>query len=93
MAAPGRPKGAVKDKPFATALRMELAAAGENLQGLRRIASALLSKAAEGDIPAIKEVADRLDGKVAQAIIGGEEDDPAISMVHIFKLPDNGRGG
>lgn len=35
---------------------------------LRRIAEALLDKAAEGDIAAIKEIGDRLDGKAQQSI-------------------------
>jgi hypothetical protein len=37
---------------------------------LRRIAEALLSKAEEGDMSAIKEMGDRLDGKPAQAVEG-----------------------
>ena len=48
---------------------------------LDRVIAALLAKAQEGDIPAIKEVFDRVDGKVAQAIIGGNEDDPAVQVV------------
>lgn len=48
---------------------------------LDRVIIALLAKAQEGDVPAIKEVFDRVDGKVAQAIIGGDEDDPAIKLV------------
>lgn len=36
---------------------------------LRRIAEALLDKAADGDMAAIKELGDRLDGKTAQQII------------------------
>lgn len=35
---------------------------------LRRIAEALLTKAEEGDMTAIKELGDRLDGKAMQAI-------------------------
>jgi len=35
---------------------------------LRKIAEALLDKAAEGDIAAIKELGDRLDGKATQQI-------------------------
>jgi hypothetical protein len=57
-----------KDKPFADALRVEIAAAGEDSRSLRMIARKLLDKAAEGDMQAIAQVADRLDGKPAQAI-------------------------
>lgn len=35
---------------------------------LRAIADALIDKAAEGDIAAIKELGDRLDGKATQAL-------------------------
>lgn len=43
-----------------------------------------------GDIPAIKEIADRLDGKVAQAIIGGDEDDnPIVTEIIIRGVPAN----
>lgn len=35
---------------------------------LRKIAEALLDKAAEGDVAAIKEMGDRLDGKVVQQL-------------------------
>lgn len=48
---------------------------------LRVIADALATKAMTGDIQAIKEVADRIDGKVPQAIVGDDEHD-AINLIH-----------
>jgi hypothetical protein len=78
-----RPKGSEnKDKPFREALRMELALLGEDdPKALRGLARKLLATAAADDgLAAIKEVADRLDGKPAQAVIGGEEGDPAITV-------------
>jgi hypothetical protein len=75
----GNPGGRKKAKPFGDALRMALAddetAPNRNRTKLDRIVTALLDKAVDGDVPALKEVADRLDGKVAQAIVGGDEDD------------------
>ena len=62
------PGGRPKSKPFADALRMEIAAAGEDHKALRKVARALLDKAGEGDVPAINALADRLDGKVPQAV-------------------------
>ena len=59
-----------KDKPFRTALDMEIRAAGDDHKALRRVAKALVKKAQEGDIQAIKEVADRLDGKPATNVEG-----------------------
>lgn len=67
----GRPAGAQnKDKPFRDALRMELAALGEDdPKALRGLARKLLTIASgEDGLPAIKEIADRLDGKPAQAV-------------------------
>lgn len=34
----------------------------------------------ENPVAAIKEIADRIDGKVPQAVVGGDEDDPAIKV-------------
>ena len=69
-----------REKPFLEALRMELLAAGDDRRALRSIARQLITKAEEGDMQAIKEFADRLDGKVPQAVVGDDESDP-ISMV------------
>ena len=54
---------------------MEIAAAGDDHKALRKIAAALLAKAADGDVPAINSLADRTDGKVAQALIGDSEEE------------------
>jgi hypothetical protein len=59
-------RGQQRDKPYREALRMELAAAGDDLKALRLIARAHIAAAQNGDMPAIKELADRLDGKPAQ---------------------------
>lgn len=72
--------GRRQEKPFRDALRMELAAAGEDSKALRDIARALIAKAADGDMQAIKELADRTDGKVPQAVIGDEEN--PLNFVH-----------
>lgn len=69
-------RGQQRDKPFRDALRMEIADADGDFKRLRKIAAALADKAETGDVQAIKEIADRLDGKVAQAITGDDELDP-----------------
>lgn len=82
-----RPLGSQnKDKPFRDALRMELAALGEDSKALRSIARSLIAAASEGKMDAIKEIGDRMDGKPAQAIIGGDEDDPAIKTITQIEL-------
>jgi hypothetical protein len=83
------PLGGAAGKPFRDALRMELAAAGEDHKALRRIARNLIELASIPEataLPAINTIADRTDGKVAQAIIGGEEDDPSIKIETIRRL-------
>jgi hypothetical protein len=73
--------GRKQEKPFRDALRMELAKLQDNDQrGLRKIASALIEAAEGGDMQAIKELADRVDGKVPQGIAGDEEN--PINFVH-----------
>jgi len=64
--ASGNPGGVRRVKPFRDAIRLEIAAAGDDHKVLRRIARALLEKAASGDIAAITVLADRLDGRVPQ---------------------------
>jgi len=75
--------GAILDKPYREALRMEIAAAGENHKLLRRIARAHLELAKGGDMQAIKEMADRLDGKPAQ------EQNITVTRVRATELPDD----
>lgn len=78
------PRGQQRDKPFRDALRMELAAAGENHKALREIARNLIDVARHPDIaalPAIREIADRMDGKPAQAIVG-DDDQPPVNVLH-----------
>lgn len=74
------PRGQQRDKPFRDALRMELAALGDDSKALRGIARSLIAAASEGKMDAIKEIGDRMDGKAAQAIIGGDNDDPEIRV-------------
>src|SRR5262245_43757219 len=75
----GNPGGRPKEKPFRDALRMEAhalarAEKADHPDGsLRANAQLLLLK---GDVAAIREIADRLDGRVPQAIVGDDESDP-----------------
>lgn len=62
----GRPIGSMnRQKPFNDALLMTLRS---NPLALRRISAKLVERAEEGDLAAIREIADRLDGKPAQVI-------------------------
>ncbi len=44
----------------------------ENSKRLREAAEALVNKAIEGDTSALRELGDRIDGKVPQGIVGGD---------------------
>lgn len=76
----GRPP---KEKSFANMLNIAIkeAVEGTDKTKLRAVADALVDKAMSGDVQAIKEVADRIDGKVPQGVIGGDEDDSPINVV------------
>lgn len=81
----GNPGGRPKTKPFKDALMIEALSAerGEECLAppgsLRWNARQLLT---QGDVQSIRELADRLDGKVAQAIVGGDEDDNPVNVIH-----------
>ena len=74
----GRPP---KEKSFANMLNIAIKEATEDGRlKLRAVADALVDEAMNGNIAAIKEVADRLDGKVPQALVGDDDHDP-INLV------------
>lgn len=67
----GNPGGRAKERQFADALRMELASAGDDNKAIRAIAKNLIDLAQKAELaalPAINAIADRLDGKPAQAV-------------------------
>lgn len=74
MAARNTPsRGGKPDKLMRDALILELQAEAKDSNGqmtkkLRLIARKLVDKATEGDVPAIKEINDRVDGKAHQSI-------------------------
>ena len=77
MARTGRPVGATnKDKPFRAALVRALEIADNNPKKLDELAEALIAKARQGDVTALKEMADRLDGRVPQAVVGDDGSAP-----------------
>ncbi len=82
-------RGQQRDKPFRDALRMEIASAGEDRKALRAVAQALLGKAMMGDVQAIKELGDRLDGKPAQAVVGGDEEDAPVQIEVTWKRSED----
>lgn len=69
MGAPlGNRNGEKQNRLWGEAIRR--AVVQDDGKRLRMLAERLLDKAAEGDVSALKELGDRLDGKPAQAITG-----------------------
>ena len=59
---------------------LELRCKSDGQKALVEIAKQLLEKAAEGDMTALKELGDRMDGKPRQAIdVGGQPGNPVIT--------------
>jgi hypothetical protein len=82
----GNPGGRSKsEKLYRDALRKAILDIAENDPQRRRkielIAEAHVAKAMEGDVPAINSLADRLDGKPAQAITGDDDNGPLIVKI------------
>ena len=78
--------GRKAEKPFRDALRMELAAAGEDHKVLRGIAARLIAMAESGDMQAIKEIGDRIDGKPAQSTELSGPEGGAVQVEGLIKL-------
>jgi hypothetical protein len=79
----GNPDGRAAEKPMRDAIALELAeekvvqdddGKARKFRKLRLVARALVNKAVEGDVTAIKDVIDRMDGKPPQQINGAAPD-------------------
>lgn len=71
-------KQAWKNKPWREAL--DRAIAQSDGQKLRKMADALIKRALQGDVPALKEIGDRLDGKAIQQVESKVEATVIISV-------------
>jgi len=69
-------------------LRMELT---QNPEKIKKIVIALIDKAIDGDLSAIKEVFDRVDGKVVNQVNAEISDKRPIYVVTGIDNDDNGR--
>lgn len=82
-----RTKGAKADKPWNEAVRLAVYREtkgddGKMRRRLNAIADKLCKMAEEGDMAAIKEIGERLDGKAPQAVsLGGDEENPIIHRI------------
>lgn len=80
----GNPGGRPKVKRWRQAIEAALGRnpTGEpNFERTEAIAEALVIAAMAGDLQAIKEIGDRIDGKVPQALVGGDDDSAPIRLL------------
>jgi hypothetical protein len=90
MAAPIGNQNAARAKVWRSAIERALerrsASRTDGKREIDALAEQLLNLVAAGDLGALKEFGDRIDGKPAQAIIGGEDGDPAIKVEGVVNL-------
>jgi len=73
MAAPNNPRGAKSDKLWRNAIMVAVKremtdADGKPTRKLALLADTLVNEAIDGNVVALKEIGDRLDGRASQAI-------------------------
>ena len=68
------------------ALERRTQSRADGIKEIDALAEKLLELVAAGDLPALREFGDRIDGKPSQAIIGGDEDDPAVKITGMLDL-------
>ena len=89
----GNPGGRPKTRIWRDAIERAVHRRQSNkidLEGIDDLADALINAAATGDIQALKEVGDRLDGKATQSIEHSGADGEPLPPVTIY-LPGNAR--
>ena len=90
MGAPVGNQNAAKAKVWRAAISRALerrsASRTDGVKEIDALAEQLLTLVAAGDLGALKEFGDRMDGKPAQAIIGGDEDDPPVKLKGVIDL-------
>ena len=89
MAAPKKAVGPKSDKMWRDALMVavkRLTDDGTKTKKLYLLADALINKALAGDVSAMREIGDRLDGKPAQAVELGGPDGGPIEVIDLSPM-------
>lgn len=84
MPAPIGNTNAQKGRMWNSAIKsaLEERSKGDQMAALRELAGVLLDNCAEGDMQALKELGDRLDGKAAQALaLTGADGGPIVERI------------
>jgi phosphoribosylformylglycinamidine (FGAM) synthase-like enzyme len=86
---PGNTNSSKNNRLWANTIRR--AVVQDDANRLRRIAEALLDKAADGDISAIKELGDRLDGKSVSTteLTGADGSEFPLGITVKYVKPDS----
>lgn len=84
---PGNKNSSKENRLFADTVRR--LAVQENGKRLRQVVESLYTSAEAGEVPAIKEIADRLDGKVPQGIVGADGGPLTVQVVKFADDPDS----
>lgn len=89
MAAPEGNQNAVKGKRWAQAIARALdeRSRSKQVEALDELAEKLLSACDAGDLAALKELGDRLDGKANQSISGPDGDAIPVGIKVSFERP------
>lgn len=86
----GNPAGRQSEKPWRDALSVALSE--NNRAALRAIADAVVQRALTGDMLAVKEIGDRLDGRAKQQTeVTGAEGGPLVVQVIRFAGDPNSK--
>jgi hypothetical protein len=85
----GNPGGKHGEKIFRNALLASLKKTDGDAEKIQRVTDKLVANAINGDTTAIREIADRLDGKPAQAIDVTGDDRCIIVEIRRFDRPDS----
>jgi hypothetical protein len=83
----GNPSGAKREQKFRAAL--DRAVAQDDGKRLRAAAEKLIDLASEGEAWAVKELADRLDGKAVQAVEASGPEGAGIPLSINVRFPDS----
>ena len=84
MAAPIGNNNAVNGKRWNDAINraLEMRCKGDGIKALTELAEKLLTNAERGDMQALKEIGDRIDGRPAQSMtLSGDGDKPIVSKM------------
>jgi hypothetical protein len=90
MGAPVGNKNAAKAKVWAAAINRALERrkpADERVKAIDELADKLLGLCFDGDLAALKELGDRLDGKAVQ-VIGGDDENPISIREIVIRAVD-----